>query len=230
MLCEVPVLLTDSQTGRRISARQAESVRRPSACRQCACCRDDQGPTLKRKRRLSAATGDLPQKRKRTSVARPLPEHPEVLDSVPTPQPSTPARDVPGSLDLVLKPRATIPPDDLPVVPSVAPSLQPSTAPLHHDGPLKILNLSVDGYQQLYHEVVDDMLRFKNGRLRPYSLDLGRILKQKLWERLDRPLFTQTVNGDGLVNVEVSYRVGVYPPLYEVDTSGEPRPGTPPKS
>lgn len=29
---------------------------------------------------------------------------------------------------------------------------------------------------------------------------------------------------DGQVRVNVSYRVGVYPPLYDIDTSGEPKP------
>nr|XP_040028028.1 uncharacterized protein LOC120816476 isoform X3 [Gasterosteus aculeatus aculeatus] len=212
--CDVPVLLTDNQTVRRTSARQAESASRPSAWRQCSCCRDKQGPTLKRKRRPSAAPGDLHQKRRRTSGARPLPDHPEVLDCVPAVQPSS-AGDHSGSLDLVRKPGATIPPADLPRVSCVAPSLQPSTAPLH-DGPLNIFNLPVEEYQQLYHEVVDEMLRFKSGRLRPYTLSLGRVIKQKLWQRLDRPLFTETVNGDGLVHVDVSYGVGVFPPLHQM--------------
>ncbi|KAM8855049.1 uncharacterized protein AB9W97_020133 [Spinachia spinachia] len=184
--CDVPVLPTNNQTGRRTSLRQAQSGKRSSSWRQCPCCEDLQEPTLKRKRRPSAAPGDLPQKRKRTSAARPLSEQPEVLDRVPAVQPSSPAA-------------------DLPQVSCVAPSLQPSPAALHHDGPLKMFNLPVDEYQQLYHEVVDDMLRFKSGRLRPYTLSLGRRIKQKLWHRLGRPLFTETVNADGLVHVDVSH-------------------------
>ena len=69
--------------------------------------------------------------------------------------------------------------------------------------------------------------RFKDGRQRPYSLALGRRIKQKLWERLDRPTMTSSVSGDGLVRVEASYGVGVYPSLYDVDTLGEPQPRTP---
>ncbi|KAI4810381.1 hypothetical protein KUCAC02_019216 [Chaenocephalus aceratus] len=80
----------------------------------------------------------------------------------------------------------------------------------------------------IYHEVVDNMLRFPDGRLRPYSLGLGRRIKQKLWERLDRPMFTETVDEDGLVHVDVSYGAGVQPPLYNVDVSGEPEPKYPP--
>ncbi|KAA8582775.1 hypothetical protein FQN60_006446, partial [Etheostoma spectabile] len=67
------------------------------------------------------------------------------------------------------------------------------------------------------------MLRYKNGRPRSYSLKLGRCIKQKLWERLDRPTFTETVDEDGRVHVDVSYGVGVSPPLYDVDISGEPQ-------
>ncbi|XP_029300981.1 uncharacterized protein LOC115016967 [Cottoperca gobio] len=175
--CDVPVHLRYKQTGRRISARQAEGERRPAACRQCPCCRDDQVPVLKRKRQRSPASADLPQGRKRTSVSR-----------------------------------------------LSKPAFQTPTASLHLDKPVKIQNRSVEEYQQLYHEAVDHMLRFKSGRLRPYSLALGRRIKQKLWERLDRPTSTQSVNEDGLVLVDVSYGVAVFPPLYDVDVSGEPTP------
>ncbi|KAA8589714.1 hypothetical protein FQN60_013079, partial [Etheostoma spectabile] len=88
---------------RRISARQAEGVRRPAAW--CPCCRDDQVPHLKRKRPHSAARVDRPQKRKRTSVARPpkpSAENPaEVSNWDPAPQPSTPAVEIAGLLGLV---------------------------------------------------------------------------------------------------------------------------------
>ncbi|KAA8581123.1 hypothetical protein FQN60_002704, partial [Etheostoma spectabile] len=89
---------------RRISARQAEGVKRPAA--RCPCCRDDQVPHLKQKRPHSAARGDRPQKRKRTSVARP-PKHSaenpasEVSTWGPSPQPSTPDVEIAGLLGLV---------------------------------------------------------------------------------------------------------------------------------
>ncbi|XP_034713253.1 uncharacterized protein C22orf31-like [Etheostoma cragini] len=191
-------------------------------------------PHLKRKRSHSAARGDHPQKRKRTSVARPpkpSAENPasEVSNSGPAPQPSTPAVEIAGLSDLVQQLEANILPADLPVASTAAPILQLSSAPLHHDEPLKIHNRSVEEYQQLYHEVVDDLLSYKNGNLRPYSLKLGRCIKQKLWERLDRPTFTETVGEDGRVHVDVSYGVGVNPPLYDVDISREPKPVMPPK-
>ncbi|XP_032365571.1 uncharacterized protein LOC116681777 [Etheostoma spectabile] len=183
-------------------------------------------PDVKRKHQHSATAAELPRKRKRTSVARPskpsavnpAAEEPEVLDWDASPQASTSAADIPELLNLVAKPRT--PPADLPV---------PSTAPLPHDSPLKIHNRSVEEYQQIYHEVVDNMLKYKSGRMRPYSLALGRRIKQKLWERLDRPTFTESVAGDSLVHVGVSYGVGVHPPLYDVDITGEPSPQPLPK-
>ncbi|KAJ4918643.1 hypothetical protein JOQ06_005118 [Pogonophryne albipinna] len=117
---------------------------------------------------------------------------------------------------------------DLPPVSNVAPGPRTSTAPLHLKDPIRIHNRSVEEYQLIYHEVVDNMLRFPDGRLRPYSLGLGRRIKQKLCERLDRPMFTETVDEDGLVHVDVSYGAGVQPPLYNVDVSGEPEPEYPP--
>nr|XP_033499280.1 uncharacterized protein C22orf31-like isoform X1 [Epinephelus lanceolatus] len=114
-------------------------------------------------------------------------------------------------LNLVPRPSATISSCS-----SVAPSSQPSTAPLPDDGPLLIHNSTVEEYQCIYHEVVDDMLRDPDGRLRPYSLALGRRIKQRLWERLERPTLTESVSEDGLVRVGASDGVEDHPPLYGV--------------
>lgn len=100
----------------------------------------------------SAPTAGRPQKRKRTSVTPVSRPSAEVLDQVPTPQPSL--------VNLVPRLQSTIPPAELPVVSSVAPSSQPFTAPLQHGGPMTIHNRSVEEYQQIYHSVVDDMLRY----------------------------------------------------------------------
>lgn len=105
---------------------------------------------------------NLNPKRKRTSVShpsRPSVEHPAVLNRAPSPPPSTSAADIPALLNLVPRPQCSIPHAELPVVSNVTPVPQPCTAPLQDDGPLKIHNRSVEEYQQIYHEVVDDMLR-----------------------------------------------------------------------
>ena len=81
----------------------------------------------------------------------------------------------------------------------------------------------------IYFFVFSTPHRYKNGHLRPYSLELGRRIKQKLWERLDRPTFTESVNEEGLVTVHESYGAGVFPPRHDVDISGEPQPKQPTK-
>ena len=96
--------------------------------------------------------------------------------------------------------------------------LQPFTP-----GPLLIHGRVPAEYQQLYHSVVDPMLQFSTGRPRPYSLQLGRRIKQRLWEALSRPVVTSTPLADGLQEIRESASEGVYAPLIDLDVSGEPR-------
>nr|XP_046271694.1 uncharacterized protein LOC124073479 isoform X1 [Scatophagus argus] len=219
--CDVPVHLEDHSywRKRRLSARQANRAGKSGDHSKCLCCSTDQVLNVTSGPQHSASTANLSRKRKRSSA--PLPSKPSTEHRV--------------TVNLVPSLQSTIPPADLPGISNVPPSPQPSSADkqlssagVNRDAPLKIHNCSVEEYQQLYHGVVDDMLRYKSGRVRPYSLELGRRIKQKLWERLDRPTFTSSANEDGLVHVDVSYGVGVYPPLYNVDTSGEPSPEQPP--
>ncbi|KAF3854346.1 hypothetical protein F7725_022401 [Dissostichus mawsoni] len=70
-------------------------------------------------------------------------------------------------------------PADLPPVSNVAPSPQTSTAPMHLEDPQRIR--SVEDFQPIYHRAMEAMLRF-----------------QKLWEQLDHPMDTETVDEDGL--------------------------------
>ncbi|CAJ1057946.1 uncharacterized protein LOC117812951 isoform X4 [Xyrichtys novacula] len=125
----------------------------------------------------SAPAGGQSKKRKRTSVVRtsgstglthdPAPQHSHAKVADPP---------------LVLRPQSTIPPSELPKVSPVVHPFQPPTTPPLDDGPLIIHHQSVEEYQQLYHAVVDDMLRYKNVCQHPFSLALGRHIKQKLWE------------------------------------------------
>ncbi|KAI3368831.1 hypothetical protein L3Q82_025816, partial [Scortum barcoo] len=220
--CEVPTHLQEqAETGKSLHVEQVVLGSLPTASVPAA----EMTSTLPKK----TTTANRVQKRKRTSVyppSKPVVGHPEVLNRVPSPQPCTSAADFVGLLILVPKPQSTIPPADLPVVSGVAPSPPPSTPPLCPDSPLRIHNRSVE-YQQVYHEVVGEMLTYKNGRPRPYSLELGRRIKQKLWERLNRPVFTTSSGEYGLLRIDVSYGVGVSPPLYDVDISGEPKPKQP---
>ncbi|KAK7909490.1 hypothetical protein WMY93_014174 [Mugilogobius chulae] len=97
---------------------------------------------------------------------------------------------------------------------------QPS--PAAPDSPLRIHGYTVEEYQDIYHSVVDDI--YPNGRPRPYSLALGRKIKQRLWEKLNRPLVSVIKSvGDPLQYDQVSAK-GPFPPFIEVDISGEPQP------
>ncbi|XP_008069204.1 uncharacterized protein C22orf31 homolog [Carlito syrichta] len=49
---------------------------------------------------------------------------------------------------------------------------------------LTIHGLPTEGYRALYHAVVEPMLRNPSGTPRRYSLELGKAIKQKLWEAL----------------------------------------------
>ncbi|XP_071330545.1 uncharacterized protein C22orf31-like [Trachinotus anak] len=216
--CEVPVLLIDHNyyQKRRMSTRQAGKHR---PCNNNPCCRNDQVQNLTPVPQHSAPAANLRQKRKRSSE----------------PASSRPSAERLGKANLAKKLRSAISPTDLPTFSNVTPSPQPysannqqSTADVNHNGPVKIHHYPMEDYQKIYHEVADDMLQFKSGRVRAYSLQLGRRIKQKLWERLDRPKITTSTNEHGLVHVDISYGAGVYPPLYNIDISREPKPGLPP--
>ncbi|KAK2884719.1 hypothetical protein Q8A73_021193 [Channa argus] len=203
--------LQDHETcaGRRTSARLAASGRKPGACRWCPCCRDHQVLNFQLKHHQAAFTANLSCKRK-LDISETCPnDHPEeLIEDITAHSNNSHA--------------------DLPVLSTDAPSSQASTAPLQHDdSPLKTHDCLLEEYQHIYHEVVDDMLRYQSGQCRPYSLELGRRIKQKLWERLNRPLMTTSVREDGRVDVDMSYGVGVYPPLYDIDVSCEPEPQQP---
>ncbi|XP_006890586.1 PREDICTED: uncharacterized protein C22orf31 homolog [Elephantulus edwardii] len=49
---------------------------------------------------------------------------------------------------------------------------------------LTIHGLPTEGYRALYHAVVEPMLRKPSGTPKRYSLELGKAVKQKLWEAL----------------------------------------------
>lgn len=92
-------------------------------------------------------------------------------------------------------------------------------------GPVMIHGQTVAEYQQLYHSVVDPMLRSSTGRPRPYSLKLGGKIKQRLWEALSRPITISATLREGHQVIRESRSVGavVSAPRIDVDISGEPQ-------
>ncbi|XDV20117.1 hypothetical protein PO909_025494, partial [Leuciscus waleckii] len=58
--------------------------------------------------------------------------------------------------------------------------------------PVSIHGSSVQGYQDIYHSVVEPMRKTRSGRHLPHSLDLGLKIKQRLWETLNCPSLVET--------------------------------------
>lgn len=58
---------------------------------------------------------------------------------------------------------------------------------------LTIHGLPTEGYRALYHAVVEPMLWNPSGTPKRYSLELGKAIKQKLWEAL----CSQAANPEG---------------------------------
>ncbi|XP_055026134.2 uncharacterized protein [Misgurnus anguillicaudatus] len=116
------------------------------------------------------------------------------------------------------------------VIPDLCPALfrPPVSAPsvdLAPEEPLYINGRTVEDFQEIYHSMVDPLLRLPSGRLRPYSLDLGLRIKQRLWEALNRPSFCEEEQADGSIRIrEIFSTPGAAPPRIEVDISGEPSP------
>ncbi|CAI5674477.1 unnamed protein product [Oreochromis niloticus] len=199
----VPVHLKDHNYRKKNTACRARDAKKPRACSKQPCCSKDQVINSTLRPRRSDRIASQPQKRKRSpasSSSRPL-----------------------------VKPRKnSVPPsaishDNLPVAKKMPPRPEPCSTDHQPtssgDSPLKIHNLSVEDYQRLYHEVVDSMLTYKNGRPRPYSLELGRRIKKKLWERLNRPVVQTSTNEDGLEHIDMVYGQKVKLPNYDFDIS-----------
>ncbi|AWP18421.1 putative protocadherin-23 [Scophthalmus maximus] len=157
------------------------------------------------------------------SVTR-SPQHSAFLHQRRRRRPSTPTAPSAVKAFVFQRSRSPVPAADLPVASRRPPSAedQLTCTAVNPDEPLLVHKHSVEEYQQIYHEAVDDVLR--NGRVPPYSLHLGRQIKEKLWERLARPAFAATTDDGGHVHVGVSYGAGASPPHYDIDTSLEPEP------
>ncbi|XP_004400167.1 PREDICTED: LOW QUALITY PROTEIN: uncharacterized protein C22orf31 homolog [Odobenus rosmarus divergens] len=73
-------------------------------------------------------------------------------------------------------------------------ALLPETRKRQHlSDKLTIHGLPAEGYRALYHSVVEPMLWNPSGTPKRYSLELGKAIKQKLWEAL----YSQAANSQG---------------------------------
>ncbi|KAL2093931.1 hypothetical protein ACEWY4_011243 [Coilia grayii] len=130
--------------------------------------------------------------------------------------------------DRAIKITATRPePAHLPTAPQTTPGAGSAKGPETSEAPLLIHSLSAEDYQSVYHSVVDPRLCTASGNPRRPNLELGRVIKQRLWERLFCPRLREEVQPDGRVTVTETFcHPGFFQhaPLMEVDVSDEPAP------
>ncbi|XP_063046100.1 uncharacterized protein LOC134440097 [Engraulis encrasicolus] len=103
-----------------------------------------------------------------------------------------------------------------------------SSVPQPQDEPLRIHGCNVEDFKRIYHSVVDPKLTTKSGNPRPYGLQMGRVIKQRMWEIFHCPSFVETEGADGRVWVSEAYcspSLKPHAPLIDVDISQEPIPG-----
>ncbi|KAL1268064.1 hypothetical protein QQF64_033427 [Cirrhinus molitorella] len=93
--------------------------------------------------------------------------------------------------------------------------------------PVSIHGCSVQGYQDIYRSV-EPMIKTRCGRQRPYSLELGLKMKQRLWEKLNCPSLLETEQPDGRILITESFTTSrSFAPRIHVDVSEEPLPEEP---
>ncbi|KAL1271140.1 hypothetical protein QQF64_030156 [Cirrhinus molitorella] len=117
------------------------------------------------------------------------------------------------------------------VLPDICPAASVSSvAPLcQQDEPVSIHGCSVQGYMDIYHSVAEPMMKTHSSRRRPYSLELGLKIKQRLWETLNCPALVEKEQPDGRILITESFSTTSrsLAPQIHVDISEEPLPEGP---
>ncbi|KAL1256699.1 hypothetical protein QQF64_012244 [Cirrhinus molitorella] len=117
------------------------------------------------------------------------------------------------------------------VLPDISPAASVSSAaPLClPEEPISIHGCSVQAYQNIYHSVAEPMRKTRSGRQRPYSLELGLKIKQRLWETLNCPSLLEMEQPDGRILITESFSTSSrsFAPHIYVDISEEPVPEEP---
>lgn len=81
--------------------------------------------------------------------------------------------------------------------------------------PLLIHGFTVPQYQQVYRSVVGPLLPCPRGKPAAYSLELGRVIKERLFGEVACPLLQDSEKSDG--RVEVTERFCVLRPAPHID-------------
>lgn len=90
-------------------------------------------------------------------------------------------------------------------------------------GPVMIHGFTVPEYQQTYHSVVDPLLCSPCGKLTAYSLELGRHIKEYLFQELSYPMLQILEQPHGEVEVVERFCVLRPTPFIDIDSNGEPQ-------
>lgn len=93
----------------------------------------------------------------------------------------------------------------------------PSSVSKSQSGPLMIHGFTVAEYQHAYHTVVDPLLFDPCGKARPYSLELGRHIKEHLFAELAYPTHQLLEKPNGEVEVMERFCVLRAPPTIDID-------------
>ncbi|KAL1264274.1 hypothetical protein QQF64_004629 [Cirrhinus molitorella] len=116
------------------------------------------------------------------------------------------------------------------VLPNVQPAVDVGQALLcQQEEPISIHGHSIQSYQEIYHSVAEPMIKTRCGRRRPYTLELGLKIKQRLWEKLSCPSLLETEQPAGRVLITESFSKTSrsLAPQIHVDISEEPLPEEP---
>ncbi|RXN28871.1 putative protein C22orf31-like protein [Labeo rohita] len=117
------------------------------------------------------------------------------------------------------------------VLPEVCPAASVSSvAPLcQQDESVSIHGCSIKGYQDIYHSVAEPVMKTCCGQRRPYSLELGLEIKQRLWETFNCPSLVETEQPDGRILISESFSTNnrSFAPRIHMDISEEPLPEEP---
>lgn len=93
-----------------------------------------------------------------------------------------------------------------------------TSAPVSQPAPLMIHGFTVPEYQQTFRSVVDPLLYGPCGKLMAYSLELGRSIKERLFEELAYPTLQISEQPDGQVEVVERFCVLRPTPFIDVDS------------
>lgn len=88
--------------------------------------------------------------------------------------------------------------------------------------PLVIHGFTTLEYRQMYHAVVDPLLLSAGGVPVTYSLELGRLIKEHLFEELAYPTLQISEQSSGKVEVRERFCVLRPTPVIDIDSRGEP--------